>query len=436
MSDRSMAFISRVLKPALIGLLLLLNYFAIKNLLLVSADLIRGDTSADGLAPRPIIHPQRIPVRPITQARQAVGRVGSDFAQVYFPAQDIAHLQDAFNAAKTLDPWKRPSRYAPLVILACAATFCRLDFGYACLLHMLFQTLLFYGVLYWALSQLNIRKYFLFALLSINLCLFLTPVGLSWLERGQFSLCLAAGYTVLMLGLMKRQPAWIVAAAALSFIKWTSFPAIFVILAVYLLGSRSLKELKSNALLVGVFAVTTLLLLALPALFTKGAEPFVEGLIGQELTDVPKGISLLRYEPRLAVKLMPLALILLGYLNARSADTGPGWLIPYSAGVITIMLIYPTRAYEYGLPSVLGLLAPLLFWAESAGSARNILRVGLVFAFLVFVGAVSFSTRLFPSLYVLVEVYLAFSLVLMLSPSWLVLWQRLSSRLLLNPQEP
>jgi hypothetical protein len=410
------------------GLLLLLNCFALWNFLLLSRDLVNGDRSADELLVHPIYRPLRVPARPITEARQGVGRVGSDFAQVYFPALDIPHLQNAFDAGLTLDPWKRPSRYAPLVELACAATLCNLDFGIACLLHILVQLLLLYAVLYWMFRDLRLQQFFLPALLAVNACLFLTPVGLSWFERGQFSLYLAVSYPLLVLGLLRKRWPLVAAAALLAFIKWTSFPPIFVILVVYVLSAKSLAELKANILLVSVFGSVAAALLVLPALFSPGAEAFVRGLLTQEMQDLPKGASLLRYVPRLAVKLLPLAAIALGALNARLNRDLSAWLVPFSAAVVVIMLVYPTRAYEYGLPSVLGFIPLLFAWCREADAEVGVVRQALVGALLLFVLVASFSTRLLPSLFSLVQLYVGVSLAVGLLPVLLGLAQRRRSQ--------
>ncbi len=427
-SDRYGVFVRRFGRPVLIGLLLLLNGFAFWNFLLLSRDLINGDNSADELLIHPLYRPMRVPVRPITEARQAVGRVGSDFAQVYFPAQDVPHLQDAFDASRTLDPWKRPSRYAPLVELACAATLCNLDFGIACFLHILIQLLLLYGVLYWMFRELRLQHYFLPTLLSLNVILFLTPVGLSWFERGQFSLYLAVSYPLLVMGLLKKRWMLVAAAAVLAFIKWTSFPPIFVILAVNLLSVKSLAELKTNLFLVSVFGAVVVALLVVPALFSSGADTFVRGLVTQEMEDAAKGASLLRYVPRLVVKLLPLAAIVLGYINARLNKDLSAWFAPFSVAVVVVMLVYPTRAYEYGLPSVLGLLPLLFAWFRGAQAEAGVVRQSLVWALLLFVAIASFSTRLLPSLLTLVQLYVGVSLALGLIPALLGLAQRRMTR--------
>ena len=423
-SDRQRMLLIRYGQPVLIGLLVLLNGFALWNFGLLTKDLIYGDKSADELLIRPLYHPIRVPVREITKARDAVGRVGSDFAQVYFPGLDVAHMQDGFDTSRTLDPWRRPSRYAPFVELACAATLCNFNFGLACFLHIVFQLLLLYAVLYWMFREFGIQQYVLPCLLFVNVCLFLTPVGLAWFERGQFTLYLSASYPLLIIGLLKKKWPLVAAAAVLAFIKWTSFPAVFVILVVYLLSSRSLREFKSNLALAAVFGGVVIALLVVPALFTQGTEAFVRGLLTQEMEDLPKGASLLRYLPRLAVKLLPLAVIALGYLSARGRKLSD-WLVPYAAGAVIIMLVYPTRAYEYGLPSVLGFIPLLMAWALQPGEADvRMIRQVLLYVFLLFIGLASLSTRLFSSLFSLVQFYVVVALVFMLAPAVLALAQR------------
>ncbi|MGE5073708.1 MAG: hypothetical protein ACM3MF_09790 [Anaerolineae bacterium] len=433
LSESISPFLRKAWKPALIVVLALLNCFALWNFGLLARDLIAGDRSADELLLKPIYRPLRVPVRPATQLHQAVGRVGSDFAQVYFPAQDVAHMENAFDAGKTLDPWKRPSRYAPFVILACAATLCRFDFGVACVLHILLQLVLLYGLLYWSSRRLGVSEYFLPGVLFANACLFLTPVGLSWFERGQFSLYLAAAYLLLVMGLLRKEPAWVAAAALLAFIKWTSFPPIFVILVIYLLSTRDRNELKSHVLLVSVFGGVVLALLLLPALFVKGTDAFVRGLLVQELEDLPRGVSLLRYVPRLAVKLLPLGTILLGGLVALTRRIDVDWLIPCAAGVVPIRLMYPTRAYEYGPPSVLGFLPLLAAWVVRSHQKELPLRLLLVIAFLLFIVIASFSTRLLPSILAVVQLYMAISLACMLYPLLLALWTRADRGTMLEP---
>lgn len=311
----------------------------------------------------------------------------------------------------------RPSRYAPMLILVCAATLCRLDYGYACILHMLLQILSLYGLLYWAFGLLGLKRYRLVCLLFINLSLFLTPVGLSWFERGQFSLYVASSYILLILALIKRWPMLVVAAALLAFIKWTSFPAIFVILAVYLLNSRSFAELRDNSLMVALFGVVTVGLVLFPLLLAGGTGGFLKGLMAQELQDSPQGLSLLLYAPRIIVKMLPMVLIILGYVNIQILQGGFEYLIPYILGVTTMMLIYPTHAYDYSVPTLLGFIPLILFWKNLQGAERHVFRDALAYSFFIFLVLASFSTLITHSTLIMVVIYVIFSLALVVSPS-------------------
>jgi hypothetical protein len=88
------------------------------------------------------------------------------------------------------------------------------------------------------------------------------------------------------------------------------------------------------------------------------------------------------------------------------------------------MLIYPTRAYDYSLPRVLGFVPPLVAWARQPESVPTKIRALVAGAFVLFVVAASFSTRLLPSRLALVEMYVAFSVLLMLGPALFIFFAR------------
>jgi hypothetical protein len=393
-----------------------LVYLALKNLVSLSADMLYGGVSEKTLIPQPIYPLVRLPWTETTAQYQAAGRIGSDFAQVYFPAQATSQLQDAYIKDKTLDPWARPSRYAPAVILLCSATICRLDFGYASLLNMLVQLALFFFILYWALGVLNVRHQFLPSAVFVMVALFLTPVGLSWFERGQFSLYVAASYVLLMLGLITKRPALVALAALLAFVKWTAFPAIAIIFVVYLLNSKNLHELKFGLFNLGVFIAITAALCLIPILFARGTGVFLSGLVAQELRDNPTGLSLLKYVPRSVVKLLPLLLIVIGYVLARKTKREFTHLIPYALGVAALMLLYPTRANDYSVPILLGFVPLMIYWAGEQTPPEQLPARALLGAYFLFIMVASFSTRLTHSIPATMAIYLVFSAVLLASP--------------------
>ncbi len=410
----AIGFLEKAKWPVFIIVFVLLSFFAIRNFVFLSQDMITGDYSALRLVPAPLYPLRRIPNNPVTEKYRAVKHLGADFAQIYFPAQAMSSLGDAYIAHESPDPWGRPSRYAPFILGLCSITICRLDYGPASFANILIQILLFVPALFFLLRSFGIRKYFLPSLLLTEFILFLTPVGLSWIERGQFTLYLAVSCLLLLLGLVRKNARWVFVSACLAFIKWTSLPLAFVILAIYILNSKNAREAWFGMEMASLFGLVFIVLL-LP--FFKVGIDFVKGLLSQELLDNPEGLSLLEFAPRFAVKLIPFLTIVLGYINIRFAKNDFIALMPYFTGAAILFLLYPTRAYEYGLPSLLGSLPLMLYWNFQLGTNRRMMGNILAASFILFLVAASFSSALTHSDLVGVVIYLVFSLGFIASPS-------------------
>jgi len=332
---------------------------ALYNLVLLSRDLVLGDGSAERVLPAPRYGLERIPDDPTSRAYQAQDRLAVDFAQIYFPSRHLDGLRRNYEAGD-FDPLQRQSRYPPLLAVLCSLSLCRLEYGPASLLHMLIQLAVFYGCLAITLRAFRIGRLLLPALLLVNIALFLTPAGLSWFERGQFSLYVAASYLLLLTGLLQGRPGLVLAAAPLAFIKWTSFPYIPVAFFTLLFAGTVAVERKRTLVLAAAFtAIVAALTLAVPA-----ASPhFLQGLIDQERYAIPGGISLAKLLPLLLAKMLPLPLIALGYLHVRANRGRTEALVPFLAGSAVAMQTYPTLAYDYNMPVLLGVLAPILYWS-------------------------------------------------------------------------
>lgn len=398
--------------------IVVLSGLGLRNFALLAQDMTTGSGAAAHLLPSPVYRLARLPSSRQTLARDAQHRLGSDFAQVYFPAQDVFRLARAFSSGTTSDPWHRPSRYPPLVILACAATVCRLPFGWASLAHILVQLLVFVAVLYITSGTWRLRRFFLAALLFSGACLFLTPVGLSWFERGQFSLYIAASHMLLLFGLIEKKWAPIALAAMLAFIKWTSFPASAVILAIYLISWRNSGSPRQRLILASVFAVVIGLLLVVPVLFVRGTDLFLAGLFEQELRGDPGGLSLMTVLPPLAVKLLPLLLLLAGVVNLRLNRGDLVSMIPYFIGAAAALLIYPTRAYDYSLFTLAGFIPAALLWAQQS-HLRPPSGALVLAAFAAFLAVGSYSTHVLGSTTSTVGIYVVFSIIFVALPSLL-----------------
>jgi len=348
--------------------------------------MIYGDLSAEKIFPQPFFGLYRIPDRANTIEYNAVNRLAADYAQVYFPSQEFSSLTKNYETGY-LDPWKRPSRYAPFIHYLCFISFCKLDYGYASFLHMLIQMLLFYFFFIIAFKMLKIESDLWPALLLVNIFLFATPAGLGWFERGQFSLYVALSYLLLILGFLKNKPVFVIASALFAYIKWTSFPFLFVVFIVYILGSKNKKESVQSTLLALIY-ILTILLLSLP--FRSKFIHFIEGLYAQELYVQPVGISLAQLLPASIVKGLPLVLIFLGYLYLRRNNKTFNHLVPYLIGSGILLLTYPTVAFEYNIPNLFCFIPLVFYWTKQPNVMSKIIR----YAFFLFILLISFPDYL------------------------------------------
>ncbi len=357
-----------------------------RNFFLLSKDMIYGDFSGERISPKPYFGFLRIPDRPNTIEHHAVDRLSADYAQVYFPSQEFSSMTKNYETGY-LDPWRRPSRYAPFIHYVCSISFCKFDYGYASFLHMLTQMLLFYLFFILSFKMLKIESDLWFDLLLVNAFLFATPAGLGWFERGQFSLYVALSYLLLIMGILKNKPVLILASAFFAYVKWTSFPFVSVVFIVYLLSSKTRKE-GVQSIQIALASLSTVLVLSLA--FRSKFIHFVEGLYWQELYEEPTGITLVHLLSPTLIKALPLILIFLGYLYVRWSNKSFNDLIPYLVGSGVLMLTYPTVAFEYNIPNLFCFIPLVSYWTGSLGFTGKVIR----YAFLLFILLISFPDYL------------------------------------------
>jgi len=379
---------TKTIKVLFFLLFIFLHYFIATNFFLLAKDMIHGDFSAEAVYPVP----RYLFFRVQTDKFEAQNRLAGDFAQIYFPSKNFSELNENYQTGK-FDPWNRSSRYAPFVHFLCSKSICNFNYGYASFFHILIQLLLFYISIIFTFRLFKIEEYLLPSILLINLCLFLTPVGLAWFERGQLSLYVALGYLWLLLGLFKRSHLFMIFAGAFAFLKWTSFPFLFVIFMIFLLSSKDPNDFKHNFSLGLAFLLPiTFFSIVLPV----NTFHFLTSVFEQEGTFRPRGISLALIFPRIVVKLLPLMLILMGtvisYLNKKEFKL----LVPFYIGAASVFIIYPTIAYDYSTPILLCFIPFTIYWSQSSKHAvHKILRFTTQFGFYAFIIIASFSNYMF-----------------------------------------
>ena len=85
-------------------------------------------------------------------------------------------------------------------------------------------------------------------------------MGLSCFEPGQFSLYVSLSYLWLFLGLFNRNGYYILLSALFAYVKWTSFPFVSLVILLWVLNSKSIKELRYSISLASVFPLMVVLL--------------------------------------------------------------------------------------------------------------------------------------------------------------------------------
>jgi hypothetical protein len=355
-----LTFLQKNKKKLFFFLFIAAHIFILRNVILLSRDMLYGDFSAEKIFPSPIYGFMRIPDSPLARLHNAQNKLAADFASTYFPSQQMDSLNENYQTG-ALDPWHRPSRSAPLVHFLCSITFCRLDYGIASILHISTQYVLFLIAFIISFKLLNIEEYFLPGLLLANIYLFLTPAGLSWFERGQFYLFVGTGYLLIIIGFIKRNNLLILISALFAFMRWPSFPFFLVIFATYLFNSKNLAEVKRTILLGAAFVF---IILALTFSLPEQSLYFLKGLYDQEGSYVPAGISLAMILPVTITKFLPIPLIILGALTVTINKKVFERNIPFLAGSAILLLTYSTAAYIYNLPSLLCFVPLFYYWTK------------------------------------------------------------------------
>ena len=101
----------------------IIHILVLKNVFFISKDMIYGDSSSVNISSRPLYGYMRIPISILAKKYYAENRLAADFAQIYFPSKNFSSLSTTYQDGY-LDPWGRPSRYAPLLHFICSITLC------------------------------------------------------------------------------------------------------------------------------------------------------------------------------------------------------------------------------------------------------------------------------------------------------------------------
>ena len=131
--------------------------------------------------------------------------------------------------------------------------------------------------------------------------------------------------------------------------------------------SRVLAELENIRTGIQNDRTALMYLLIIPAMslaFLGSLVPFLRSLYTQEIHAIPVGINRAQILPVRLAKGLPIILICLGRLCLLRNNKRFDQLIPFLAGTGILLLTYPTVAYEYNIPTLLGFVPLVCYWTK------------------------------------------------------------------------
>ena len=212
---------------------------------------------------------------------------------------------------------------------------------------------------------------------------FLTPIGLTYLERGQFDALVATAAALCVACVFQPRRSWLLASAAglLGALKWTSviFLGCFSLVGFILIPGRKRWS----------FALV-------PAVMLLGTLPFWPGLVEYwktirvyEIDAIPYGLTLQHFFPRTVARLIPVVatLMIAGAARYRYRSEADRSLIlrsisaPFAIALMNLSVCFGTLSYEYHTVATLGMIPGLVLWTMKAEEVPDWVKRTVCLAF-------------------------------------------------------
>jgi hypothetical protein len=377
-----------------------------------------------------------LPIYPLTAIPNTAlkpgdrGVAGADFSQVYTSAKAVRHGESAYRPTtpRYRDVYNRPPGYPPLMnYVAVPLSYLRYVDAYLLYTALAFLSLVAAsGVLLWKVGLLHHTGRIALAQAGF---LFLTPIGLTHLERGQFDLIVATA-AVLCVGcvyLTSNPFGLAIAAGFLGALKWTSIAFLGCFSALGFLLSTGQRR----------WAFFTI-----PAVIVLGTLPFWRGLTEYwttikvyEIDAEPLGLTLQHFFSRNVSRALPVIMTVcvagLCWLRGRTPNEREALLrqvaVPFAVALANLAICFGTLSYEYHTVTTLGMIPLLIVWVRWARGVPLWLKVS---ASLVYFGFQFVAFRSFGFVGVLAieltEIYIRVALFFFLVCLYLTLRPRIA----------
>ncbi|HXJ22714.1 MAG TPA: glycosyltransferase family 87 protein [Polyangia bacterium] len=294
---------------------------------------------------------------------------GVDFAEIYLSANALRHGDSAYHPKDPAyaDPQGRPRNYPPLMYWL-YVPLSLVPFKAALYLHTIGYLLFFFGASGSLLWQTGLRRHLGWVWAAQAGLFFLTPIGATELERGQFDLLVAGMYTLCFAcSVLDRRLFSLAAVVGVAgALKWTSAPFLGCFSALGFLLASGRRRWAFFSIPVVMLAGT------LP--FWRNLQEYWVGLRHFDVDAEPYGLTLRHVLPPVPTKAAPAIVTLLvaalAWFGARSPEARSKRLVevgaPFALALACVSTCVPTLSYEYHSVSLLGLIPAVVVWIETA----------------------------------------------------------------------
>jgi hypothetical protein len=331
--------------------------------------------------PQSIYYPMAVPGT--SPFQDAPGAAGADFSQVYTSAMALRHGESAYSptSPQFADRFGRIPNYPPLTNWI-YVPLTLLPYYVAVLVHTGISLLALFGATVFVLMRMGLRRHVWRVVLVQASLYFLTPIGFTHIDRGQFDLLVATSFLLCFVCVFAiRHPfRWAALSGFLGALKWTAIPFLgcFAVLG-FLLGSRWRRW---------TFVVMLAVVVLATAPFWRGLLEYWDSLRLYELDPAPSGLTLQNFMPRIWTKLAPIlatASVALFVLVRFPAIERPRILTaisaPFALSLTNLSICFGTISYEYRTVATLGMVPALIIWLEAETEVPARARIATAAAF-------------------------------------------------------
>ncbi|MBF0331955.1 MAG: hypothetical protein HQL17_08495 [Candidatus Omnitrophica bacterium] len=329
-----------------------------------------------------------------------------DFAGLYMIAR---HFGEPDLYQGKYDVMKRTVVFPPILFYMCNRLFCGISFPQAALCFIFLQVAILLISSFWILRYYRLGVLIVPTAVLYFFLLFLTPVGLTWFERGQFDIYPALSILFFMFAVYESKGYAFVLSAFFASLKWVA-PLFFLqAFIAYLFLFHARRSWGYFGLFMGTILLT-LIVFPYDLIYSY----FQCLLEYQKISPLPSNISLINKIPSLVQSVLIIlssGAYVLALFQCKEKGIFFKTFLPYATGLLALNILMMSRPWEYKALCFLGFVPMIVPWAMKFTNSY-VYRVVFLVAFGLFLMIVFRTYGLFMPLpigaEVITTIYLAY----------------------------